>query len=174
MLTRIISRVPFAHPLIAPPTWVSCFHHMEYAGWPRSNHLSSLIQFESNQIHSAFPSFKVRLGIFLVLLTAFVYAIVTLIDRLVLRRYHLPEIKAPSLDRSQSLVFGFKCFDTEEEETGSTILDLEEESLPRFGRTKRYLSPSPEDDEHLSFDRQLFYENLNNSSQYLRRDSFIS
>lgn len=48
------------------------------------------------------------------------------------------------------------------------------ESLPspQHRHFKKYPgSPTPEADEFILFNRALFYQNLNSSSQYLRRDS---
>lgn len=81
--------------------------------------------------------------------------------------------------------FGPKSINAVGEFLPSVILDPERSllidsagSLPQsLPQSQRIISrfpgsPTPESDDYLAFNRKLFYQNLNNSSQYLRRDSF--
>lgn len=59
----------------------------------------------------------------------------------------------------------------------SFLIDSASSLLQSLPQSQRLISrfpgsPTPESDDYLAFNRKLFYQNLNNSSQYLRRDSF--
>lgn len=100
-----------------------------------------------------------------------------LVDRLIVRRYKLPE---HDLAPTESVHFEISHHNSSFESHSDSLEDSDAIEQPLLNpdfhhtRLKRFVpSPTPEDDEYLQFDRLQFYKNLNNSSQFLRRDSFI-
>lgn len=113
----------------------------------------------------------VRLVFVLAPLLAFLLAFYWVTGLLVVSTYANPEnANLPLLDfEKESEIF---CEQLKVQNTGGTAsLD----SLPSPQRASHFQrfpgSPTPEGDEFLLFNRKLFYQNLNSSAQYLRRDS---
>ncbi|SGZ51275.1 CIC11C00000002345 [Sungouiella intermedia] len=119
---------------------------------------------------SLFQSVTFRAFFILLLLVLFPYCAYLAIAVLV-SNYKPETFGPPPLDD-----FGFLPEITVDSDLGSApgSADSLLQALPVSHRiSSRYLgSPTPEGDDFLAFNRKLFYQNLNNSSQYLRRDSF--
>lgn len=119
-------------------------------------------------------SVKQRIGLVLILVTTIFGGFQLLVRYFVLGRYRFqqPNQTVPSWPADPAHL----PLASEDETGDSAIWSVT--SLPisikRQGfRSQAFRSPSPEAGANTSFDSRLFYHNLNNSSQYLRRDSFV-
>lgn len=98
---------------------------------------------------------------FLTLTSSFFLIAHTLVDRFIISPYNLPHTKKATLPAADESVLS-----SDNDSYLSELLPIgSAQVLPL-----RFRSASPEDP--LFLERRLFYQNLNNSSQYLRRDSF--
>lgn len=93
-----------------------------------------------------------------------------LVSRLIVHRYKLPEHDLPGSSHLSVTGNSPESFDK-----SSGISSHVRALSPLHNRilcSKRSTVSLPETDDY-PFDRLLFYKNLNNSSQFLRRDSFV-
>lgn len=99
-----------------------------------------------------------------------------LVDRLIVRRYTLPEHEQPTAPPPG---LGFWHTNSSLDSLDSPVQEAQGQIsvsplIRHFTRIDTFVSsPSLDEDEYLEFDRLLFYKNLNNSSHFLRRDSFV-
>lgn len=140
-----------------------------------ANHLQpQLSMLQAQYLHDLsflYQSLAFRVVLISSILVLFPYLVYLAIDILVVTNYN-PETLQPKPYYAQNECLPPVIVDIDTSYLIDSADSLPNSLPPRFNTSRILGSPTPEGDDYLAFNRKLFYQNLNNSSQYLRRDSF--